>query len=161
MALTDSVPDFLLTGLFIQAVVGSASLLAIGTLAAQLWWLRRRRRHDPGADTRPARQGSARRGSGVDWNSPGAAEAAYSHVPVSRAEIRDEFIRDPAAARFMLDDDTPTDVLRYLYLEAERRARMRKVKLLDDSENDLFAPPRRGPNGGSSGTAPWLADGVD
>ena len=35
---------------------------------------------------------------------------------------------------------TPEDVQRYLYLEAERRAIMRKRRQLADSENDFFAP---------------------
>ena len=51
-----------------------------------------------------------------------------------------------------MSDGTPDDVQRYLYLEAERRAIMRKRKQLADNETDFFAPPRRpGPDPGFSG----------
>ena len=64
-------------------------------------------------------------------------------IEITREDIRDELIRDPVATRMMVDDDTPEDVQRYLYLEALRRARFRKMDLLDDCDNDLFAAPRR------------------
>ena len=67
---------------------------------------------------------------------------ASDDVEVTREDIRDELIRDPVATRMMVDDDTPEDVQRYLYLEALRRVRLRKMNLLDDSDNDLFAAPR-------------------
>ncbi len=71
---------------------------------------------------------------------------------VTRDDIRRELLRDPVAAELFLDDDTPEDVQRYLYLEAERRAMLRKCNRLDDDENDLFAPPRRpGPDPGFRG----------
>ncbi len=62
---------------------------------------------------------------------------------VSRDDIRHELMRDPFVADMFGDDDTPDDVARYLYLEAERRALMRKRKELLEDENDFFAPPRR------------------
>ncbi len=70
------------------------------------------------------------------------AEAAIDDE-VTSEEIRSELMRDPAALKLMVADSTPEDVQRYLFLEAYRRARYRKMKLLDDSENDLFAKPRR------------------
>ena len=71
---------------------------------------------------------------------------------VTKDDIRGEFYRDPVAVSMFTDDDTPEDVQRYLYLEAERRAIMRKRKQLADNENDFFAPPRRrGPDPGFSG----------
>lgn len=71
---------------------------------------------------------------------------------VTRDDIRAELCRDPVAVDLFMDDDTPDDVQRYLYLEAERRAIMRKRKQLADNENDFFAPPRRpGPDPGFSG----------
>jgi len=67
-------------------------------------------------------------------------------------DIREELCRDPVAVDMFMSDDTPGDVQRYLYLEAERRAIMRKRKQLADHENDFFAPPRRpGPDPGFSG----------
>jgi len=71
---------------------------------------------------------------------------------VSKDDIRGELCRDPTAMSMFMDDDTPEDVQRYLFLEAERRAIMRKRKQLADNENDFFAPPRRpNPDPGSSG----------
>ena len=71
---------------------------------------------------------------------------------VTRDDIRWELCRDPTAMSIFVDDDTPEDVQRYLFLEAERRAIMRKRKQLADNENDFFAPPRRpGPDPGFSG----------
>ncbi len=63
---------------------------------------------------------------------------------VTRDDIRSELMRDAFATDLMCNDDTPDDVVRYLYLEAERRAKMRKEGLLADNENDLFSPPQRG-----------------
>ena len=62
---------------------------------------------------------------------------------VTRDDIRSELMRDAFATDLMCNDDTPDDVVRYLYLEAERRAKMRKQGVLADNENDLFAPPQR------------------
>ena len=71
---------------------------------------------------------------------------------VTKDDIREELCRDPVAVDMFMNDDTPNDVQRYLYLEAERRAIMRKRKQLADSETDFFAPPRRrGPDPGFSG----------
>ncbi len=71
---------------------------------------------------------------------------------VSRSDIRNEFHRDPVAAELFLSDDTPDDVQRYLYLEAGRRALLRRRRQLDNDENDFFAPPKRhGPDPGFSG----------
>ncbi|MCY3925057.1 MAG: hypothetical protein OXG52_06050 [bacterium] len=71
---------------------------------------------------------------------------------VTKADIRGELCRDPTALSMFMDDDTPEDVQRYLFLEAERRAIMRKRKQLADNENDFFAPPRRpGPDPGFRG----------
>ena len=71
---------------------------------------------------------------------------------VTRDDIRGELCRDPMAMSIFMDDDTPEDVQRYLFLEAERRAIMRKCKQLANNENDFFAPPRRpGPDPGFSG----------
>ena len=64
---------------------------------------------------------------------------------VTRDDIRSELMRDAFATELMCNDDTPEDVARYLYLEAERRARMRKQGFLADDENDLFSPPRHRP----------------
>ena len=72
---------------------------------------------------------------------------------VTKEDIREELCRDPVAVDMFMSDDTPDDVQRYLYLEAERRAIMRKRRQLADSENDFFAPPRRpGPDPGFSGS---------
>ena len=72
---------------------------------------------------------------------------------VTKDDIREELCRDPVAVELFMDDSTPDDVQRYLYLEAERRAIMRKRKQLADGENDFFAPPRRrGPDPGFSGS---------
>ena len=72
--------------------------------------------------------------------------------PVTKEDIREELCRDPVAVDMFMSDDTPEDVQRYLYLEAERRAIMRKRRQLADNENDFFAPPRRpGPDPGFSG----------
>lgn len=71
---------------------------------------------------------------------------------ITKDDMRRELLRDPVAAELFLDDDTPEDVQRYLYLEAERRAVMRKRKQLGNDENDFFAPPRRpGPDPGFRG----------
>ncbi len=71
---------------------------------------------------------------------------------ITRDDIREELSRDPVAADMFMNDRTPEDVQRYLYLEAERRAIMRKRRQLADNENDFFAPPRRpGPDPGFSG----------
>lgn len=64
---------------------------------------------------------------------------------VSRDDIRSELMRDAFATELMCNDDTPEDVVRYLYLEAERRAKMRKDGVLADDENDLFSPPHHNP----------------
>lgn len=64
---------------------------------------------------------------------------------VTSDDIRSELMRDAFATALMCSDDTPEDVSRYLYLEAERRARMRKQGLLGIDENDLFSPPRHRP----------------
>ena len=63
---------------------------------------------------------------------------------VTKDDIRHELMRDPVAAELFTSDDTPDDVARYLFLEAERRAMLRKCNRLDDDETDFFAPPRRG-----------------
>ncbi len=63
---------------------------------------------------------------------------------VTKDDIRRELMRDPVAADLFTSDDTPEDVAQYLFLEAERRAMLRKCNRLDDDENDFFAPPRRG-----------------
>ena len=71
---------------------------------------------------------------------------------ITKEDIREELCRDPVAVDMFMSDSTPDDVQRYLYLEAERRAIMRKRKQLADHENDFFAPPRRhGPDPGFSG----------
>lgn len=71
---------------------------------------------------------------------------------ITKNDIREELCRDPVAVDMFMSDSTPDDVQRYLYLEAERRAIMRKRKQLADHENDFFAPPRRpGPDPGFSG----------
>ena len=71
---------------------------------------------------------------------------------ITKNDIREELTRDPVATELFLSDNTPEDVQRYLYLEAERRAIMRKQKQLADNENDFFAPPRRpGPDPGFRG----------
>lgn len=71
---------------------------------------------------------------------------------VTKEDIREELCRDPVAVDLFMSDSTPEDVQRYLYLEAERRAIMRKRDQLADDENDFFAPPRRpGPDPGLSG----------
>ena len=62
---------------------------------------------------------------------------------MTRDDIRSELMRDAFATDLMCNDDTPDDVVRYLYLEAERRAKMRKEGVLADNENDLFSPPQR------------------
>ena len=63
--------------------------------------------------------------------------------PITRDDIREELCRDPVATELFMNDGTPQDVQRYIYLEAERRAIMRRQKQLADDENDFFAPPRR------------------
>ena len=63
---------------------------------------------------------------------------------VTKDDIRHELMRDPVAGDLFASDDTPDDVARYLFLEAERRAMLRKCNRLDDDENDFFAPPRHG-----------------
>ena len=71
---------------------------------------------------------------------------------IDKSDIREELCRDPVAMDMFMNDSTPEDVQRYLYLEAERRAIMRKRRQLTDNENDFFAPPRRpGPDSGFRG----------
>ena len=71
---------------------------------------------------------------------------------ITKDDIREELCRDPVAVNLFMHDGTPEDVQRYLYLEAERRAIMRKRSQLTDNENDFFAPPRRpGPDPGFGG----------
>ena len=71
---------------------------------------------------------------------------------VTKDDIRRELMRDPVAVDLFTSDDTSEDVARYLFLEAERRAMLRKRNRLDDDENDFFAPPRRsGPDPGFRG----------
>lgn len=71
---------------------------------------------------------------------------------VTKDDIRRELMRDPVAADLFTSDDTPEGVARYLFLEAERRAMLRKCNRLDNDENDFFAPPRRsGPDPGFRG----------
>ena len=71
---------------------------------------------------------------------------------VTKDDIREELCRDPVAVDMFMSDSTPEDIQRYLYLEAERRAIMRRRRQLADNENDFFAPPRRpGPDPGFSG----------
>ena len=65
---------------------------------------------------------------------------------VSRDEVRDEVMRDPKASHMFLDDDTPQDVQQYIFLEARRRAKMRKLGILGETDNDLFAPPNHPPD---------------
>ena len=82
-------------------------------------------------------------------------ERAYRAAgrPITRDDIREELCRDPVATELFMSDNTPEDVQRYLYLEAERRAMMRRQKQLADDESDFFAPPRRpGPDPGFSGS---------
>ncbi len=64
---------------------------------------------------------------------------------VTRDDIRSELMSDAFATELMCNDGTSEDVARYLYLEAERRARMRKQGVLPNDENDLFSPPRHRP----------------
>ena len=71
---------------------------------------------------------------------------------VTKDDIREELCRDPVAVDMFMSDSTPEDVQRYLYLEAERRAIMRRRRQLADNENDFFAAPRHpGPDPGFSG----------
>ena len=71
---------------------------------------------------------------------------------ITKDDIREELCRDPVAVDMFMSDSTPEDVQRYLYLEAERRAIMRRRRQLAAGENDFFAPPRRpGPDPGFSG----------
>ena len=82
-------------------------------------------------------------------------ERAYRAAgrPITRDDIREELCRDPVATELFMSDNTPEDVQRYLYLEAERRAMMRRQKQLADDESDFFAPPRRpGSDPGFSGS---------
>ncbi|MYB02828.1 MAG: hypothetical protein F4Y13_01150 [Acidimicrobiaceae bacterium] len=79
-------------------------------------------------------------------------ERAGRGKTITNNDIREELCRDPVAVEMFMSDRTPEDVQRYLYLEAERRAIMRKRRQLADNENDFFAPPRRpGPDPGFSG----------
>lgn len=64
---------------------------------------------------------------------------------VTRDDIRAELLRDAFATELMCNDDTPDDVARYLYLEAERRARLRKQGVAVENENDLFSKPHDNP----------------
>ena len=67
--------------------------------------------------------------------------ASDGAADVTQDDIRNELVRDPVATDIMVADGTPGDVQRYLYLEALRRARMRKLNLLGDADNDFFAAP--------------------
>ncbi len=79
-------------------------------------------------------------------------DARFRPGSVTRKEIREEMCRDPVAIDMFMSDDTPSDVQRYLYLEAERRAMMRRLRQLSDTENDFFAPPEQpGPDPGFTG----------
>ncbi|MDE0067783.1 MAG: hypothetical protein OXN44_13045 [Acidimicrobiaceae bacterium] len=64
---------------------------------------------------------------------------------VTRDDIRSELMRDVFATELMCNEDTPDDVARYLYLEAERRARLRKQGVSVEDENDLFSKPHPNP----------------
>lgn len=64
---------------------------------------------------------------------------------VTRDDIRSELMRDAFATELMCNEDTPDDVARYLYLEAERRARLRKQGVSVEDENDLFSKPHPNP----------------
>ncbi len=64
---------------------------------------------------------------------------------VTRDDIRLELMLDAFATELMCNDDTPEDVVRYLYLEAERRARLRKRGVSLENENDLFSKPHPNP----------------
>lgn len=64
---------------------------------------------------------------------------------VTRDDIRLELMCDPFATELMCNDGTPDDVARYLYLEAERRARLRKRGVSVEDENDLFSKPHPNP----------------
>ena len=68
-------------------------------------------------------------------------DLASDSADVTRDDIRDELMRDRVAIELMVGDRTPENVQRYLYLEALRRARMRKLNLLGEDENDFFAAP--------------------
>ena len=75
--------------------------------------------------------------------------AGRGDAEITKADVRDELTRDPVAMEMFMRDETPDDVQRYLYLEAERRAVMRKRRILTDGETDFFAPPRNpGPDPG-------------
>ncbi|MCY4069602.1 MAG: hypothetical protein OXE79_10945 [Acidimicrobiaceae bacterium] len=111
------------------AVFGLA-MFQLGLIASMARRRRRRRR------VRRRRSGSGRPGS------------------VTRKDIREEMCRDPVAVDMFMSDDTPRDVQRYLYMEAGRRAMMRKRSQLSDEENDFFAPPLRPcPDPGFTGCA--------
>ncbi len=64
---------------------------------------------------------------------------------VTRDDIRAELMCDVFAVELMSKDETPDDVARYLYMEAERRARMRKQGVLPEDEKDLFSTPQSKP----------------
>ncbi|MDE0605539.1 MAG: hypothetical protein OXH78_00085 [Acidimicrobiaceae bacterium] len=64
---------------------------------------------------------------------------------MTRDDIRSELMRDVFATELMCNEDTPDDVARYLYLEAERRARLRKQGVSVEDENDLFSKPHPNP----------------
>ncbi|MCY3850107.1 MAG: hypothetical protein OXF75_04800 [Acidimicrobiaceae bacterium] len=64
---------------------------------------------------------------------------------VTRDDIRSELMRDAFATELMCSEETPEDVARYLYLEAERRARLRKQGVSVEDENDLFSKPHPDP----------------
>ncbi len=105
--------------------------------------LSRRRRRPPkhptaGSPRRQRRRRRLRSPKNCDYD---------ANIEVTRDEVRGEFIRDPVATEMFMSDDTPTDVQRYLYLEACRRAKLRKQKILGRTENDLFASPRNPPPG--------------
>ena len=60
---------------------------------------------------------------------------------VTRDEVRAELLRDRVVVDIVASDDTPEEVVRYLYIEAEQRARQRKRGQLKGDDNDLFAIP--------------------
>ena len=64
---------------------------------------------------------------------------------VTREDIRAELMLDAFATELMCNEDTPDDVARYLYLEAERRARLRKQGVSVENEYDLFSKPHPNP----------------
>lgn len=74
------------------------------------------------------------------------AEKIVANDEVTRDDVRAELMRDRVAAEIVCGDDTPEEVVRYLYIEAERRARLRKRGGLQEHDNDLFAIPPFNPD---------------